>query len=79
MQGYALDNAIPLVNMLEAARARPLTLKDAAESAQQALKLIANTSAHLPAEGWRKAFACLNKEPSTLVFQEGTFVDAILF
>ena len=50
MQGYVLDAAVPLVNILESARNRTLTAKDAAESAQQALKLIGNASAHLSAE-----------------------------
>jgi len=40
MQGLILDAAIPLDNMLESARAGTLNLKDTAESAQQALKLI---------------------------------------
>jgi len=43
MQGYVLDAAISLVNMLES---DTFNLKDAAESAQ-ALKLIGNGSAHL--------------------------------
>ena len=42
MQGYVLDAAVPLVNILESAINGTLTPKDAAESAQQALKLIGN-------------------------------------
>ena len=79
MQGYVLDAAVPLVNILESARNGTLTPKDAAESAQQALKLIGNTSAHLSAERRRKAATCLNKELSTLVDQEDTFVEAAPF
>ena len=60
MQGYVLDAAVPLMNVLELARNGILTSKDAAESAQQALKLIGNTSAHLSAEQRRKAATCLN-------------------
>ena len=79
MQGYVLDAAVPLVSILESARNGTLTTKDAAESAQQALKLIGNASAHLSAERCRKAATCLNKELSTLVDQEDTFVDAAPF
>ena len=79
MQGYVLDAAVPLVSVLESARNGTLTTKDAAESAQQALKLIGNVSAHLSAERCRKAATCLNKELSTLVDQEDTFVDAAPF
>ena len=77
MQGYVLDAAVPLVNMLESARAGTLNPKDAAESAQQALKLIGNASAHLSSERRRRASTCLNKELSTLVEDEDTFKDAV--
>ena len=79
MQGYVLDAAVPLVNILESAINGTLTPKDAAESAQQALKLIGNASAHLSAERRRKAASCLNKELSTLVDQEDTFMEAAPF
>jgi len=79
MQGYVLDAAVPLVNLLESARNSTLTPNDAAESAQQALKLIGNASAHLSAERHRKVATCLNKELLTLVDQEDTSVDAALF
>ena len=78
-QGYVLDAAVPLVNMLESARAGTLTPKDAAESAQQALKLIGNVSAHLSSQRRQKASVCLNKELSTLVEDEDTFKDAAPF
>ena len=42
MQNYVLDVAIPMANMLESARMGNLTPKDAAESAQQALKFLGN-------------------------------------
>ena len=50
MQGLILDTAIPLVNMLESARAGTLNPKNTAESAQQALKLIGNAPAHFSTE-----------------------------
>ena len=78
-QGYVLDAAVPLVNMLESARAGTLTPKDAAESAQQALKLIGNASAHLSSQRRQKASVCLKKELSTLVKDEDTFKDAAPF
>jgi len=78
VQGYVLDVAVPLVNILESARLGTLTPKDAAESAQQALKLIGNASAHLSAEHKWKVCTCLNKELSTLV-EEDTFKDAAPF
>ena len=79
LQGYVLDAAIPLVNMLESARAGTLNPKEAAESAQQALKLVSNASAHLSSERRRRASQCLNKELSTLVQDESTFNDAAPF
>jgi len=79
MQSYVLDTAVPLMNLLESPRNSTLTSNDAAESAQQALKLISNASAHLSAEQRRKAATCLNKELSTLVDQEDTFIDAVPF
>jgi len=50
LAGYVLDTAVPLVNVLESAWAGTLNPKDAAESAQQALKLIGSASAHLSLE-----------------------------
>ena len=47
MQGYVLDAAFPLMNLLESARNGTLTPNDAAGSVQQALKLIGNASARL--------------------------------
>ena len=76
LQGYVLDVASSLVNMLESARTGSLNPKDAAESAQQALKLIGNASAHISAERRRRATTCLNKELATLVADEETFKDA---
>ena len=79
MQGLILDAAIPLVNMLESARAGTLNPKDAAESAQQALKLIGNASAHFSTERRRKASTCLNRELTSLVDDPETFKDAAPF
>ena len=79
LQGLVLDAAIPLVNMLESARAGTLNPKDAAESAQQALKLVGNASAHISTERRQRASQCLNKELSTLVENESTFDDAAPF
>ena len=79
LQGCVLDAAVPLVNMLESARSGTLNPKEAAESAQQALKLVGNASAHLSAERRRRAFQYLNKELSTLVEDESTFNDAVPF
>ena len=79
LQGLVLDAAVPLVNMLESARAGTLNTKDAAESAQQALKLIGNASAHISTERRQRASQCLNRELSTLVQDESTFDDAAPF
>ena len=76
LQGYVLDVASSLVNMLESARTGSLNPKDAAESAQQALKLIGNASGHISAERRRRATTCLKKELATLVADEETFKDA---
>ena len=78
LQGYVLDAVTPL-NMLESARAGTLNSKEAAESAQQALKLVGNASAHLSSERRHRASQCLNKELSTLVQDESTFNDAVPF
>ena len=79
LQGLVLDAAVPLVNMLESARAGTLNPRDAAESAQQALKLVGNASAHISTERHQRASQCLNKELSTLVEDESTFDDAAPF
>ena len=78
LQGCVLDAAVPLVNMLESARSGTLNPKEAAESAQQALKLVGNVSAHLSAETPQSS-QYLNKELSTLVEDESTFNDAVPF
>jgi len=44
LQSKVLDVASPLVSLLESARRGMLTLKDAAETAQLALKLLGNAS-----------------------------------
>ena len=44
IQTVVLDAACPLINMLESARKGTLNTKEAAESAQQALKLLGNVS-----------------------------------
>ena len=59
LQGFILDLAIPLVNMLESARSGSLNTRDTAESAQQALKLLGNASTHVSVERRCKASACL--------------------
>ena len=79
MQGYIHDAVIPLVNMLESAQASTLNPKDAAESAQQALKLIGNASAHFSTEQRQKATICLHRELTSLVDDEDTFKDAAPF
>ena len=48
--------------------------KDATEAAQQVLKLIGNTFAHISVEQQRRASTCLNKEISILVADEDTFL-----
>jgi len=79
LQGHVLDAAIPLVNILESARLGTLNPKEAAESAQQALKMVGNASAHTSTERCHRASQCLNKELSTLVEAESTFDNAAPF
>jgi len=43
--------------MLESARADTLNPKDAAESAQQVLRLVGNASAHISTERYQKALS----------------------
>ena len=76
LQSYVLDAACPLVNLLESACRGLLITKDAAESAQQALKLLGHASASMSMERHYKASHFLNKELQTLVQEEKTFKDA---
>ena len=61
IQMLVLDAAAPLVNILELARKGTLNTKEAAESAQQALKLLGNASANISMERRRKATQHLNR------------------
>jgi len=72
-----LDAAAPLLSTLEAARNGSLTPKNTAESAQLALKLLGNASAHISTEHRHKATAHLNPELNSLVDDEDTFKDAV--
>ena len=74
LQDYVLDAAIPLVNMLECKNRLPQLTPRMQEAAQQALKLIGSASAHISVERQRKASTCLNKEISTLVADEDTYL-----
>lgn len=76
LQTLVLDAAAPLLSTLEAARNGSLTSKDAAESAQLALKLLGNASANMSMERRRKATTHLNPELFTLIDDEDTFKDA---
>ena len=76
IQARVLDAVNPLVNLLESARKGTLTPRDAAESAQQALRLLGNASATISMDRRQKATRFLNKELSTLVQEEDTFRDA---
>ena len=67
MQTLVLDAAAPLINTPEAARVGSLTIRDAAESAQLALKLLGNASAIISTERRRKATTHLNPKLYTLV------------
>ena len=55
LQTLVLDSAAPLISTLEAARKGSLTTRDAAESAQLALKLLGNASANISMERCQKA------------------------
>ena len=76
LQGFVLGAAIPLVNMMESARSGSLNSRDAAESAQQALKLLQNASVYISVERPLKASSCLNKGLAPLIADETTFKDA---
>ena len=76
LQELILDATISLVHMLESARAGTLNIKDTVETAQQALKLVGNASAHTSTERHQRAS---NKELSTLVESEFIFADAVPF
>ena len=76
LQGFVLGAAIPLVNTMESARSGSLNSRDAAESAQQALKLLRNASVYISVERPLKASSCLNKELAPLIADETTFKDA---
>jgi len=76
LQSKVLDVASPLVSLLESARRGTLTPKDAAETAQQALKLLGNASATISADRRQKATRYLNRELATLVKEPDTFSDA---
>ena len=76
IQTLVLDAACPLINMLESARKGTLNTKEAAGSAQQALKLLGNASANISRERKQKATQHLNPELATLVDDEESFKDA---
>ena len=76
IQAQVLDTVNPLVNLLESACKGTLTPRDAAESAQQALRLLGNASATISMDRCQKATQFLNKELSTLVQEEDTFREA---
>ena len=76
LQTLVLDAAAPLINTLEAARVGSLTTREAAESAQLALKLLGNASANISIERRHKATTHLNPELSTLVQDEGSFKES---
>ena len=81
LQTLTLDAASPLINLLESARKGTLMAKEAAESDQQAIKLLGNASANMSVERRRRAATHLNPELATLVEDEDVFADAapILF
>jgi len=76
LQSKVLDVASPLVSLLESAHRGTLTPKDAAEMAQQALKLLGNASATISADRRQKATRYLNWELASLVKEPDTFSDA---
>ena len=76
IQTLVLDAAPPLINILESARKGTLNTKEAAESAQQALKLLGNASTNISMERRRKATQHLNAELVTLINDEESFKDA---
>ena len=70
------DRASARIQTLESARKGTLNTKEAAESAQQALKLLGNASANISMDRRRKATQHLNAELTTLVDDEESFRDA---
>lgn len=70
-----------LILILESARKGTLNTKEAAESAQQALRLLGNALANISMDCIRKATQHLNTELTTLIDDEESFRDAapILF
>ena len=76
IQTLVLDAATSLINILESARKGTLNTKEAAESAQQALKLLGNASANISMDRRRKATQHLNAELTTLIDDEESFRDA---
>ena len=76
MQILVLDATAPLISTLETARKGSLTFRDAAESAQLALKLLGNASANISMEQRRKATTHLNSELMTLVEYEDSYKDS---
>ena len=76
IQTLVLDAAAPLINILESARKGTLNTKEAAETAQQALKLLGNASANISMGRRHKATQHLNTELVTLLDDEQSFKDA---
>ena len=76
IQARVLDAVNPLVNLLELACKGTLTPKDAAKSAQQALRLLGNALDTISMDRRQKATLFLNKDLLTLVQEEETFRDA---
>ena len=75
MQTLQLDMAALLITTLKAARKGSLTPRDAAKTAQLALKLLGNASMNISMEKCHKASTHLNAELSTLVEDEDSFKD----
>ena len=73
MQTLVLDTAAPLITMLEAARKGSLTLRDAAETVQLALKLLGNTSENISMEQCYKASTHVYAELLVLVEDDDFF------
>jgi len=76
LKSKVLNMASPLVSLLESTRRGVLTPKDAAETAQQALKLLGNASATISADRCQKGSHYLNRELTPLVKKQATFTDA---
>ena len=76
LQTLTLDATSPLINLLESASKGTLTAKEAAESAQQAIKLLGNASTNMSVERQQRAATHLNPKLATLVEDEDVFADA---